>query len=348
MKKSTFTFLVTLLLGSLCFPVISMILGSRLGIDSNSTPGSAAEFGLDLDKRTLQLSVEAEFAWKSGAIAYAPHWGGVVSAVHVANGDELAQGDPVFELDGVEIRYYVSSTPLYQQVCLGSSRLVTEVRSILEVAGHPVGTGDKIDRTDRAAIRDYAQSIVVPGHNQLECFDPAWVLTSKEPLTQLDEAALIVGTPPPNAFSPTLVGKGLIQEIVLSDSTGSRVVVGSTPGQVGIPADAMVIANGVETDLLLSDIYPVTDPHRVSKWFTSDAANNMISLNVNLSERQYLVPATAVVDALGETACVEEAGNGRVHEVSVIGSTMNGLIIEFHAEPAVVQFRLEPDQHLCG
>lgn len=348
MRRGTFVFLVALFLGSLCIPVIGLYFGSRTHIDSSSTPGSAAEFGLDLEKRTLQLSVEAEFTWQSGAVAYAPPWGGVVTAVHVAGGDELAQGDPVFDLDGVEIRYYVSSTPLYQQVCLGSTRVVPELRSILEVAGHPVGTGDKIDRTDRAAIRDYAQSIGVPGHNQLECFDPAWVLTSMEPLTQLDEVSLIVGTQPPSAFSPTLVGKGLVQEIVLSDSTGSRVVMGSTSGQVGIPADAMVVANGAETDLLLADIYPVADPHRVSKWFASDAANNTISLTVNLSERQYLVPATAVVNPLSETSCLQEAGSGRVHEVSVIGSTMNGLIIEFHAEPAVGQFRLEPDQHLCG
>ena len=348
MNRTQYLVFTTLLVVALGTPLVSLYVGSQLSAADEPAVAISGEFTLDHSKRELQISVDSLVERNDGATAYAPHWEGVVSAVHVQAGDLIESGNPVFDLNGVEIRYYASATPIYEQVCEGNTRLVTSLRDILETSGHAVGSGDKVDRVDRTAIRAYAQSIGVAGYGRLECFDPSWIITSAEPMRDLAEVNLSVGAFPPSPASPVLAGRGLVQEVALLGSDGSPLVVGIQGGQVGVPADAEVRINGVETGLILSEIYPTFDPQRVSEWFTEEGSNNVISLTTKLTEGQYLVPATSVVNPLGVTSCLQSVDGGSAHEVTVIGSTMNGLIIEFDTNPTDQHFRLEPDQSLCG
>ena len=304
---------------------------------------------LDGLPRSVTVGATATPVWADGSIARAPAWSGLTTAVLVVVGDTLADGDPVARVDGVEVRYYELETPLFQPVCTHDTVLVSEVRGILQSVGLDVGTTESLRWTDILAIRAYAESIGVPNAKQVSCFQPGWVVSTTDPIGKLGEVDLLVGALAPALGATVLVGTPVLESVELTGNTGSSSIDDHLTVEGAQTFDSTeLLVVGASTGVGLGDLNDPVALETLAGLIDPTLESFGMAVRLSLRDSQLVVPATSVVDLASDHPCVEAGADGLPVAVSIVASSISGLIIDFGDQSLPSQIRVEPGSASCA
>jgi hypothetical protein len=316
---------------------------------SNVVGNVPATLLLDTSPRSVTVGATATPHWRSGVRVLAPAWSGLTTAVLVEAGDALANGDGVARVDGVEIRYYSLETPLFRPVCANDTVLVSEVRNVLQMAGFAVGTTASLKWKDVQAIRAYASAIGVPDASRVLCFQPGWLLTSSVPVGEVGQVTLEVGAPVPPPGTAVLVGQPVLESIDLIGNTGSAsiddhlTVEGSSTFE-----STELLVSGAPTGVGLSQLNDPVALKPLIGLIDPKVASLGVAVQLTLRASQFVVPATSVIELASEKPCVEVEVAGSPIAISVVASSITGIIIDFNDRPLPEKILVEPQGSSCG
>jgi hypothetical protein len=355
---------IALLVVSLVAPALALSLAWSRPADEEDQPQGEASFLLSSSARSTTLGALMDAQWAEPYSAVAPSWSGIVSSILVAPGDTVDDGTPVLRIDGVEIRYYVTDQPIYKEVCEGDASLVDEVRRVLQAQEIRVGDTKTIGRRDVTAIREYAAAIGVPGASTVSCFDPGWIIFGTKAAGPIQDIHLTVGAPPPSAGDPVFTGARVLDGLELRGDTGVATLDRQlSSGGDGTFASSELVVGGVSTGVSLADLASSEGRLRLQDQIRPEVNDALptggvgstasepqgVAVAVGLRESQYIVPATSVVGTSGGAACVVLEGSRAVVEVTLIGSSINGLLVDFdHPPEAEAEILVTPSGVSCG
>jgi hypothetical protein len=256
--------------------------------------------------------------------------------------------DSLARIDGVLVRFFVLPVPLYQPTCSGDTVLLDEVRTVLSVMGLPVASTKALSQLDLKSLREYAKGIGVPQAAQVTCFSPDWIVSSTQAPGELELVSLSVGAPPPPLGEPVLVGHATLESLKLQGNTGSATLDGALNVEGATQfAETELIVSGAPSGVGLAQLNDPVALATLAPRFDPKAESTTMAVKVVLTETQYVVPATAVVDALGARACVEESKDHSTIPVRVVNSSISGLIVDFGASTSVRSIAVSPEHSSC-
>jgi hypothetical protein len=156
--------------------------------------------------------------WQPGAVVRAPGWAGVVTAVYVAAGETLTQGQRVVAVDGVDRVAFASAAPFYRALESGDEGAdVARLHELLLAMGFidpsAEGPGDPefLSFATSLAVGEFNASLGVSGSR---VFDPATVIWMAA-FFPLETVALEVGAPAPPAGSVVATGPATLVSATL-------------------------------------------------------------------------------------------------------------------------------------
>lgn len=161
------------------------------------------------------------------AALVAPAFSGVVTAVTLAPGDALGQGDQLLEIDGRPVRAAATAKPFHRVIAPGDTgEDVTALRALLGEAGIAVPAAGAADESLRDAVGSWlgAQPAEV-------VFDPAQVLWLPTAGLVVDTVEATVGAPAPApgtsvvTFAPVVASATIPPSDVAADADGVTVAV---------------------------------------------------------------------------------------------------------------------------
>lgn len=343
--RISFIALSALLLAALVGPPVTLMLAWR-SADAEPSASAPVEYLLESSARTVTVGAKAHAVWSDLVVVRAPSWSGLITSVSVTVGQTVGNGATVARIDGIEVRHYVLASPIYRSVCAGDTALVSEVRSVLTVAGLGVGSAVRLGSRDVSSVRTYARMIGVENWREVACFDPGWVTVSAAPLGAISDVALSVGAAAPAEGEPVFTsGSSLASLSLKGDSGAASIDERLTRESASAFGGSELIINGMPTGVSLPELgnpdslagvgamlKPVADDNGDSGSGTARArAESTVAVALTLSDTQFIVPATAVVAPLATRACVIDSASRQGVPVSVIGSSISGLIIDLGA-----------------
>lgn len=108
--------------------------------------------------------------------------GGLVTAVHVAPGDVVGQGSPLFDVDGHPFRVAVTAAPWPQALTAKSGRTsIAELNAFLAASGFPAGDGGVWGTSTGRGVQQYAAAMGIEG--KVTQFEPSWVVWAPSELS---------------------------------------------------------------------------------------------------------------------------------------------------------------------
>jgi hypothetical protein len=329
-------------------PVAALLVWQRDHVAGASIDEGESVYALASSARSVTVGATATAEWRDLVVVRAPPWEGLVTEVLATVGASLDSGAPVARVNGVEVRHFVLPSPLYQPVCVDATASVGEVREVLAQAGFAVGAGQKFSRADVAAVRKYAAAIGAPNANEAECFDPAWVTVSPEPLAVIGRIELTVGAPAPPLGEVVLSAQPVLSALVLTADGGGALLDGALAEGTAFAAAELVIG-GEATGVGPADLASPEVLTALSERFDpeSESPETSVSVRLELEPTQFVVPATAVVNPLSEEPCVVNAGGrAQTTPVTVLASAVSGLVVDVAAD-AITSIRVAPGIDRC-
>lgn len=346
--RGAFVAVLSLLIAALVVPTAVLLFAWHATEQESVAEGEPATFVPNTLARAVSVTATASLAWRDAATVPAPLWPGITTAVLVQQGENLEDAMPVARIDGVEVRYYVLESPLYQRVCPGESVLLPEVRHILQSAGLPVANSKASAQTDIDSIRKYAKTIGVPNASSATCFDPAWVVSTETPLGTIADIGLAVGAPPPRQGEAVLTGEPTLASLSVLGNTGVPEIDERLNAEgASVFANSEISIGGIPTGVSL---VALDDPNALSTLaarLNPEEDATTIAVTLALTDTQFVVPATSVIDATGAQPCMESASNGKLAAISVIASSVNGLIVDLGVADASSTFLATPERSEC-
>lgn len=341
--------MLVLLIGALIAPAAVLFAVWHNTEEKDIAKVEPATFIPDALARTVSVTATASLTWQAPATVPAPSWSGLTTAVLVHEGDNLVDGMPVARIDGTEVRYYVLGSPLFQPVCAGESVLLPEVRHILETTGLPVGTGSSRSQTDINSIREYAAEIGVPNATSASCFDPGWVLSSESPLATIAEVGLSVGVPAPAQGEAVLTGEPILARVTVRGNTGAAEIDEHLDAAgASVFADSDIYVGGTPTGVTLIALEDPAALATLAARLSPEEVTTTVAVNLTLKKTQFVVPATSVIDATGPQPCMESALDGNSVPVSVVASSVGGLVVDLGGADASDPILATPELSTCG
>lgn len=175
--------------------------------------------------------VSVVLAWEEGAVLRAPGWSGIVTAVYVAPGEKLTQGQKVLAIDGVDRVSFARPWPFYRRLESGDEGPdVALLHELLLTTGFIEGLPDDPEFFSFAtslAVADFNASLGAPA---TRVFDPSMVIWLPQTPFAIDTLDLSAGAPAPGPGSVIATGPATL--------TGAQLASAS-------PAEPLVLEPGV-------------------------------------------------------------------------------------------------------
>lgn len=166
-------------------------------LGSSGVPPTVEAVSVPAD-RSVRVDIEIELANEPPLLS--PNWSGMVTAVHVGRGAEVATGTRVVDIDGVTRIAAHQTVPFYRIIQMGAVGAdVNALCKVLNILGYETPETDEFDSEVLAAVRKFAADLGVVEAKGISEFDPAWVIYLPYPALAIDEIDLMVGAPAPGA-----------------------------------------------------------------------------------------------------------------------------------------------------
>lgn len=279
-------------------------------IDFESTP----------QETTIQ--VETELQWSVESVLVAPPWDGTISGVFVEVGDVLQSGDPVIEVDGITRPYAHLAQPFYRSLCQhDSGRDAQLLNDLLREWGHEHADDDRVTLATIRGVRSLGHGLGVPRARYVDCFDPAWLVTSPSPEFVVGSLGVVLGAPaPPHGTSvavmdPQLVAANLHGKastaIEMRSQGYSDVSIGGVPmGELGVDGALLTSLSQIRDQVELMEPYVVA------------------TLVREVAEHEWVIPSSALHGEGGSTCVVVRTAGSEVSAVPVtVVSRQNGAVV---------------------
>lgn len=144
---------------------------------------------------------------------------GTITAVRIAPGAKLADGQVLYQVDGIDRVGFASSIPFYRAIASGAAgEDVAELHRLLLLAG----TLDALPANPRTAtfatgqaVADFAESL---GAARTNTFDPAWVVWLPEKDLSAETISVKVGQQAPSQGTTVITTPGRVTSARLSST----------------------------------------------------------------------------------------------------------------------------------
>ncbi len=177
--------------------------------------------------------------WNEGAVVRAPGWSGTVTAVYVAPGTELVQGQHVLAVDGVDRVAIAGSTPFYRTLESGDRGPdVTALQQLLLATGFIdaiPSDAEFLSFATSLAVGEFNASL---GAGESRVFDPGKVIWMPSAPFAVESLDLEVGAPAPGPGSLIATGPATLLSAMF---------------QAQNPAEPIVLDPGVSYVLVKGD-----------------------------------------------------------------------------------------------
>lgn len=264
---------------------------------------------------------------------------GLITSVHIATGDSLSQGNPVFGVNGADVYAFRGAQPLYREVREGDEGdLVSSLGDFLVSRGELSATDNVFGPVFRAAVVRFQEVAGLAERDGV--FRPTYVVYIPESVQQVGAVSLRVG-------EPVDVGD-VLAEAPATPSSG-HFVAPDTPEALSTLATAPIeLAAGDATfDLENGIVLSAQETSAVYAFLLSQVSDGALSSNaiarddtlatvseifLQFGEPQVFasVPSTALYTSPGGTVCVfvePPDAPHNAHPVGVTSSTEVGIAL---------------------
>lgn len=279
--------------------------------------------------RTVSLNATITPQWAVEHSVRAPAMTGVITEVFAKSGEALKSDDDLLRVDGVVRRFFLLKSPLYSDVCYGDKVQVEPLRQVLKQAGLSVGISATVDRVDRESIREFAHSIGVPNSAGIQCLAAAWIVSSPHEVRKIKDLNITAGSGAPQQGEILLTAGPEIESIELKGTSGVEAVDGYLSVEDNVVfADAELVIFGKRSGIVLRDANTKPTREFLSEVLDKEEASTQIVVRAELTENQYLISPNAMSSSFDGNACVQVEGEPSSQGVLLIGSAVNGVVIE--------------------
>lgn len=253
---------------------------------------------------------------------------GTVTAVRVMVGRVVAQGAPLFDVDGRTVVAMVGGQPPYRDLRLGDrGRDVRGLRTFLGEVGllRSPGSGELFDDATRRAVAALQLRGGASGTGVFDRSMVVWVPTKDFRVSTVD---VEVGAPAPPVGQPVLSSTGVVRSATLSGPDGTPVQV-SGPTEVTLAGAALGTTDGTGPSLVALVSKALSSGAATVPRPSDDAGHTgapaTLKLSVTVAARS-TVPAVRIAssavmtDPTGARTCVwvQGAGGPEARPVTVV------------------------------
>lgn len=254
-----------------------------------------------------QVAVSILGTWGESVGVVAPDWFGTVSGVSVQVGSEVASGDVVALIGGIDRMAWLSDAAFWRPLVVrDSGDDVAELQSMLTGLGFFEGEVDGVFGRDlEVSVKAWEASIGVV--RPTGRFEPGYVVWFPEPEILVASVGLVNGAPAPGAGSVVLESAVPLSAVTLIDQDG-RTVAPEGVWVLQVDDVQVEMVDGVVSPDGLEALGLVLDPE-----------GNPSSGRIRIAEPtlEITIPATAVVAAADGSLCVYVPA-GAEYEIRVI------------------------------
>lgn len=255
---------------------------------------------------------------------------GLVTSVHIATGDLLPQGEPLFGVDGADAYAFRGSQPLYRELREGDrGDLVTALGDFLVSRGELSATDNIYGPVFRAAVTRFQEKAGLAERDGV--FRPTYVVYIPESVQQVGAVSLRVG-------EPVDVGD-VVAEASATPSSG-YFVAPDAPEALSTLATAPIelVAGDATIDLGNGIVLSASETTAVYAFLQSQISEGTLSVNaitwddtlatvseifLQFGEPQVFaaVPSTALYASPGGTVCVFVEPRDAPQDARAVGVT---------------------------
>jgi hypothetical protein len=259
--------------------------------------------------------VDVVLEWQAVSPVVAPAWSGIVQSVGVTPGSMLSSGQSVAVIDGVTRVAHHSSQPFYRPLAQDDGGPdAAALNALLAQAGFASGEGDQVTRSTLVGVRSFAAVLGVPNADELAAFDPSWLVFLPAPVVDVSTVNLVVGAPAPPAGTVIAELDDRLASARLTASGADNESEG--PAYAAREGQQLTVA-GVGL-ALAEDRESVTDLVALRKLVADEATSVSGQLSRPAGDREWVVPAAAVVAGAEGGTCVVSGTQDRPHTVGVV------------------------------
>jgi hypothetical protein len=296
------------------------------------TPERAVWATVEANAGQVTEPVDVVLGWQAVSPVVAPFWSGIVQSVGVTAGSTLTSGQPVAVIDGVTRLAHHSQQPFFRPLTQGDSgQDAAALNTLLAQAGFDSSEGDRVTRSTLAGVRSLAGVLGVPNPAEVAAFDPAWLVFLPAPVVDVSTVNLVVGAPAPSAGTVIAELDDRLASAHLAASGGDDKT--DRPTIAAGEAQQLTVA-GVALELT-DDRETVADLVALRALVADEATSVSGQLSRPTGDREWVVPAAAVVAGSNGDTCVVSGAQERPHTVGVVvvGGQLGRAIVtgELHA-----------------
>jgi hypothetical protein len=302
--------------------------------------------------------VDVALDWRAVPPVVAPAWGGVVQAVGIREGAALASGDTVAVIDGVSRLAWATAQPFYRPLGIDDTGPdAAALNLLLGERGLAHDEGDSVGWETITGIAGLAAQLGVPGADDVESFDPAWIVFLPVAGAAVTTIDLVLGAPAPVAgttiaeLDDQLAAARLAEVGPHESSPEEDGPVQHNPPVVARPEQELRVAGA---PIALQDDRQSVAPESLPSLLplaSVGAESVRGQLSRPAAPREWVVPAAAIVAGGAGRTCVVTGAGARPTgvEVRVVGSEPGRAIVTGALSAAdLVAVRPEAGLRSCG
>lgn len=337
-------------------PVAVVVLLSMRASSLELAPAVPVWVPVEVNAGQVSEPVDVALDWVAVSPVVAPAWNGVVQLVGVRKGAALASGDVVAVVDGVSRIAWASTQPFYRG--LGSDDSGTDAAALnllLAARGLAHDEGDTVSWNSVSGIAELAGQLGVRDADEVDTFDPAWIVFLPTDGATVSTVDLVPGAPAPAAgttiaeLDDRLSAAHLTQVAPHESSPDEDAPVVHGPPLVANPEQQLTVA--AETIALQDDRQTVAVGAlpALLPLASSGAESVRGQLSRPAAAQEWVVPAAAIVAGGEGRTCVVTGPRPKGVEVHVVGSEPGRAIVTGAlSATAVVAVRPEAGLRSCG
>lgn len=147
-------------------------------------------------RTTISIVIERA----DGTDVFAPSWTGLVESTTIVPRAVIASGAELATISGIDRVAYASDRPFSSVLKRDDEGTqVAQLNQLLRDRGFDAPESDYFGLRTLLALREFADSLGVQDSDDIESFDPSWLVYLPSSPVTVDEASIFVGAPAPAA-----------------------------------------------------------------------------------------------------------------------------------------------------